>query len=1032
MTEQNNPQQQIIRLKAQGASGCVFEGLGCRHGNSKTKLVAPLSKLMEKRAYDEEMKQNTQINKIDSNYHYHLKTKGSCDPEMTLSEYEYITKECTDPSAIQGKLINDLRANTKLILMQDGGENWDDYSQNSDLSLEDIKVFLVNSYNVVRGVQHMLDNNYIHDDIKVSNLVYNSENKRSNLIDFGRSKYKSDIYNVRKTEYYNDEDAFYTDEAPDRFLQYKTNFTNYKLTKNGSKPTENNWFYKSDMAGYNDYLEHACNGDLKKIDAVKNSISLVTKAVLEMQYVEFVNDALDVLDVYGIGFSFLIVTKRFKEKISELERNKDTGRVTKLVDAIQALAGKAANVYPFDRPTPERFAQEYEACITESLDSLELLSRLVRKENKNDFITAQWVRDSFIVEANKEWLELDIVHLLEYIKKNYNDTIQKLQALYNTIHWQEYDKRAKNNNFHLNLRYPQTLSDYNNQTKISDSDPDIKPSTRLLFDCINLIGSHYGVCICSSDSQHFQTDRPSRSAEEEYNLLAPDPYLFIDVKNTKMMYVTWSRNGVRNYVCFSIRASKSTKTNTPNIRNGIYTELNFGLDDMSNIFVQLQYDDKHFVRTALITELVCQTIVEMYSTKNETLSSIVGIICNESAITGYDVTLFKQTFQNLILSMQQSIKSIIPNNENSEDPLPEIKNILETRYKLSVIRGEIASVSEAHQSMRKKMNASETNEMHRNHACVGEIKRLASELAGLQMSNTETIPPLVALFSDMVKGMKGTDVAFVYTDIKVTVDDLNRIIKLRLSQVENISLRNLLQDNFIEHIIDRIRTSLEKNLNKTTERVRVYTQIQIQNMKREDLDSLVNFLLQDTKNNVAYVIFEYVDNQKPNWRDEERFLLHGFKLKENDSRTMCELVVLVPNEYCLFKVLEPMTWNFVNALRRCLLDVSVYESCLFSKETNVLFSSFIYPQGKIYVSMYHALYQTELLVSISAAVNNANETAIDDTCIDNWKRSQFLYMFSKCQEQNKKEDQVDVNDLVLSVLSDAIKNTKKKDSRVKK
>jgi hypothetical protein len=215
-----------------------------------------------------------------------------------------------------------------------------------------------------------------------------------------------------------------------------------------------------------------------------------------------------------------------------------------------------------------------------------------------------------------------------------------------------------------------------------------------------------------------------------------------------------------------------------------------------------------------------------------------------------------------------------------------------------------------------------------------------------------------------------------------------------------------MDSNFTEDVVGRINETASNNRSI----IKVYSQLQVNAMLlmhkefNHEFEDLLNHLRQSTRNTI-YVIFERPEDQLTNKKDSDnKFLVHGFKLRQisKEFKTM-ELVVLVP-EPCMFKVLEPVTWRFVDELRRRLSHILKYNMINFIKETNFLLSTQIYIKGRIYVSLYESLIQTELIANKQnhnqkAHTGNQNkpqlDLVIDPKSIKRWLMCQYEYIFQQ-------------------------------------
>ena len=165
----------------EGTYGCVHKpSLKCKNDPSKS-YDGKISKIMDIRDAISEMKEYDVINAVDKDLKYHMGKPDVCSPSNDLETIKSIDK-CDWVKS------NDI-ANTKLLIMKDGGLNLDDYIKNiKQKTKKDIDMLLIELHRVILGVKVLNQNGIVHHDLKPQNIVYNSEEIRMNFIDFGHMR----------------------------------------------------------------------------------------------------------------------------------------------------------------------------------------------------------------------------------------------------------------------------------------------------------------------------------------------------------------------------------------------------------------------------------------------------------------------------------------------------------------------------------------------------------------------------------------------------------------------------------------------------------------------------------------------------------------------------------------------------------------------------------------------------------------------------------------------------------------------------
>jgi len=179
---------------AYGSYGCIFNPqLLCKGQSVRGDGV---SKLMDLEEALKELKEQTIVDSIDSEFTYHLRPPKMCDIG-DLDPEEDALNEC--------HLIKDINDYSDFVILQmeNGGVSIDAYLSNvtrtpSLRNVEHAKRFILGMENLFEGLVQFYDNDFIHFDLKTANIVYKEDENRFNMIDFGLSSSYKDINSLYK------------------------------------------------------------------------------------------------------------------------------------------------------------------------------------------------------------------------------------------------------------------------------------------------------------------------------------------------------------------------------------------------------------------------------------------------------------------------------------------------------------------------------------------------------------------------------------------------------------------------------------------------------------------------------------------------------------------------------------------------------------------------------------------------------------------------------------------------------------------
>lgn len=172
-------------LIAQGTYGCVYNPpLKCADGKPAPK--GTISKLLSSQNYKKEFKEYNLIQKIDPQHLYHISPELKCEPDSN------------DLNANVGKDCKIYKSTNKygLLFYKYGGVDLNKFiTENLNAYLNAGKgpaiqrdLFFVNAHKLFKAIDLFVKNEFIHNDIKSLNIVFNADTYEFYYIDFGLSK----------------------------------------------------------------------------------------------------------------------------------------------------------------------------------------------------------------------------------------------------------------------------------------------------------------------------------------------------------------------------------------------------------------------------------------------------------------------------------------------------------------------------------------------------------------------------------------------------------------------------------------------------------------------------------------------------------------------------------------------------------------------------------------------------------------------------------------------------------------------------
>lgn len=249
-----------------GTYGCAIKpGFSCSSNNEI--VDKSISKLFsEEIAYQEEVNINKKVALVDKNNRFTLKMISNC--QITPA---YINTNVTDINKC--KIIEN-KPKIYQIVYEYGGMDLQKLFIQGHITTAypnlNIYQFLKNLLEVLKGLELLLKNGFVHRDIKMDNILYNGE--KIILIDFGLLTTVEEVFKGTNLELYYENDPFYYPNEMFLFsaLLLKKEITDTNIHKFLKSLATFIAFHKNKFSQIPEYL--------KEIERLNNYLSAKSKA----------------------------------------------------------------------------------------------------------------------------------------------------------------------------------------------------------------------------------------------------------------------------------------------------------------------------------------------------------------------------------------------------------------------------------------------------------------------------------------------------------------------------------------------------------------------------------------------------------------------------------------------------------------------------------------------------------------------------------------------------------------------------------
>ena len=324
------------KVIGEGSYGCVHKpSIHCEtKPNKQFDYQHYVSKLMRNKHAIDELNEFVVIKQYDPNNEYHLGTPEICTPNVEEYGVKQSISKC---KYIDAKKVEHDPDDYKLLLLKYGGPDLSAFCEDGihDYIKTDkdnkCDKFWLEVHHLIKGLQFFRNNGIVHNDLKPQNILFDPKKCSLMYIDFGLMAKKNNMENLSKKSN-NTLGIFHWSFPFDSGFINKDNYDkykNYKVRKmdrmyknqisdmiiNGNKenqlkiPLRNPLSFRILFSYLNPYgTEPSASTQYAYI---QNFFDGFNNYIDKHNYTEYLNNAIDSIDVFGLGFTLQYILNCF-------------------------------------------------------------------------------------------------------------------------------------------------------------------------------------------------------------------------------------------------------------------------------------------------------------------------------------------------------------------------------------------------------------------------------------------------------------------------------------------------------------------------------------------------------------------------------------------------------------------------------------------------------------------------------------------------------------------------------------------------
>jgi serine/threonine protein kinase len=214
--------------------------------------------------------------------------------------------------------------------------------------------FWLEAHHLIRGLQFFKDSGIVHNDLKPQNILYDTKTNKLMFIDFGLMQTKAELIRTSKNNTNNQAVFHWSYPLDSGFMDYNS-YSRYKRgTTNGYRK-----LVKDELIGMlvSDAKKNTSGLKLKKPEAFELFFSYINPSgkdmtsaekyafvnnffdgldeMVKLDYDDYLDDAIDSVDVHGLGFTLQYILNCFKRHnaVSETFFNKASALFADMYDS---------------------------------------------------------------------------------------------------------------------------------------------------------------------------------------------------------------------------------------------------------------------------------------------------------------------------------------------------------------------------------------------------------------------------------------------------------------------------------------------------------------------------------------------------------------------------------------------------------------------------------------------------------------------------------------------------------------------------